>query len=196
MASKLHPIVKAAAKGRFPDWTVAGTGRRAHMRRVSKLMRQWAEELGLNSRHRDRWAAAGLLHDVLREERHDVLRSQVPGKLAQLPGPVLHGPAAAQRLKEEGVSDKELLQAVSFHTLGHPRFRVMGRALGAADFLEPRRTSLPELRKPLRKLMPKKLDHVVFAIMSERLRQLLAKGRPVSQYSVDFWNVLVRERNG
>ena len=165
------------------------------MKRVATLMGRWAERSGLSSRDRDRWVAAGLLHDVLREADHNTLRKGLKGELAKLPGPVLHGPAGAARLAAEGVTDKAILQAVGFHTLGHPGFGRLGRAVSAADFLEPGRTSLSHVRDPLRKLMPKKLDEVIYRIMRERMSHLFGKGRPVSSYSVDFWNVLVDERN-
>jgi len=165
------------------------------MKRVATLMGRWAERSGLSSRDRDRWVAAGLLHDVLREADHNTLRKGLKGELAKLPGPVLHGPAGAARLAAEGVTDKAILQAVGFHTLGHPGFGKLGRAVSAADFLEPGRTSLSHVRDPLRKLMPKKLDEVIYRIMRERMSHLFGKGRPVSSYSVDFWNVLVDERS-
>lgn len=161
------------------------------MQRVRALMRAWAQDLGLPPREVDRWAAAGLLHDALREAEPESLRPLLAGALAALPGPVLHGPAAAQRLAAEGVADASLIRAVAFHTLGHPEFDALGMALSAADFLEPGRTSLAELRDPLRNRMPGELRKVIREIMAARLRHLLARGQPVSDFSIHCWNALV-----
>ena len=46
--------------------------------------------------------------------------------LANLPARVLHGPAAAVRLRAEGVDDEPFLLAVAFHTIGTSATRYIG----------------------------------------------------------------------
>ncbi len=135
----LHPVVGRAARGELPAWAVVSKERRQHMERVADLLGSWAEELGLAEAEGRRWRAVGYLHDALRDAPTRELRAGVPPKLADLPGRILHGPAAAERLRVEGVADGELLLAVAYHTLGHPALGTLGRALYAADFLEPGR---------------------------------------------------------
>jgi HD superfamily phosphohydrolase YqeK len=81
----------------------------------------------------------------------------------------LHGPAAAERLREEGVADEELLAAVAYHTIGDPSFGQLGRALYAADFLEPGRTFRAEWRAELRERVPAELDAVVLEVARARV---------------------------
>lgn len=186
-----HPIVAAAARGELPSWTEAGPSRRAHMERVARLMRTWAQELGESPAEADRWAAAGWLHDALREADPETLRPMLGPDLHDLPGAVLHGPAAAILLGREGVEDRSLLLAVAFHTLGHPDFDRLGKALSAADFLEPGRTSLADLRDPLRARMPQELEPVLKDIMAARIRNLIHRGHPISAYTMRCWNRIV-----
>lgn len=184
----LHPIVEAASRGRFPDFTRAGPERREHMVRVGELLRSWAHERGADELEVARWAAAGYLHDSLRDAQPEELRQLVEGPLLAYPGKVLHGPAAARLLADAGVADEGLLHAIAFHTLGSPDFSEVGLALFAADFLEPGRTMRKEWRKKLRRRVPEALEDVVKEILEARLRHLLERGRPLRAETVGFWN--------
>jgi len=191
--STLHPIVAAAADGHLPDWAVARAGRRDHMERVATLLDSWAAGLGLSPEERARWRSVGYLHDALRDEAPDALRGLVPEELRSLPGPVLHGPAAAARLRSAGVEDEDLLAAVALHTIGGAELGRLGRALYAADFLEPGRSFLEEWRESLRARMPADLDAVVLELVRARIGHLLERGMSVPWRTVAFWNGLVEE---
>ena len=189
-----HVLLSAAAAGELPPWAVATPQRRAHMARVAELLGTWAEALCLDEGERARWRATGLLHDALRDERPETLRGRVPASLRDLPGPLLHGPAAAERLRVEGVLDGELLRAVAFHTVGDAAFGRLGRALYAADFLEPGRSFLPEWRAQLRARMPQGLDEIIFEIAGARIANLVERRTTIVPRTIDFWNALVAER--
>jgi len=189
----VHPIVIRAATGRLPEWARAGRSRREHMERVATLMRQWARAQGLPPVDVLRWSAVGYLHDVLREAPPGQLRPMVPPDFRHLPPSVLHGPAGAVALQEEGVDDAEFLHAVAFHTLGHPTFAPMGRALYAADFLEPGRKMRPRWRGALRKRMPHDTAEVLREIVGARIVHLVGRGSPVRTETLGFWNALVQQ---
>ena len=95
----------------------------------------------------------------------------------------------------EGLLDGEILRAVAYHTVGHPAFGVLGRALYAADFLEPGRTFRPEWRADLRQRMPADLDDVVFTVARARIANLVERGMPMLSQTIGFWNALVSERS-
>lgn len=190
--STLHPLVEAAAGGELPEWAVAGRKRREHMARVAKLLKKWSRARDEEPHDVRRWTALGYLHDMLRDATPRDLRLLVTGPLTDLPGPVLHGPAAAVRLREEGVEDEALLTAVAFHTLGSHRLDDMGRALYVADFLEPGRKFRPEWRQEMRRRMPGDLEEAVRAILRLRIRYLLDRERPVRPETMGFWNVMVK----
>lgn len=190
-----HPLVTAAANGCLPDWVVAEPGRVAHMTRVAHVLDSWAEELGLTEEERVRWRAAGYLHDALRDATPSSLRSLVPGGFADVPDALLHGPAAAERLRTEGVADEELLAAVAFHTIGDASFGRLGRALYSADFLEPGRTFLVEQRAELRVRAPAELYEVTFEVARARIASLVDRKMELHPWTVAFWNTLVAERH-
>lgn len=194
---RLHPAVAAAARGEFPSWAQAGEARRAHMARVADLMEHWARTLGLEAGEVSRWRAGAFLHDVLRDAPPDALRAEAPAELRELDGPLLHGPVAARRLREvEGVGDEELLDAVAFHTLGHPDLAELGRSLFAADFLDPGRSLDDAWRRSLRDRMPDDRSDVVRAVLRARISHSLEADRSLRPETVAFWNVLVEEVRG
>lgn len=184
----LHPMVERAAGGELPDWAVAGTRRREHIERVRRLLERWAEELQLPERECIRWCAAGTLHDALRDAPPRELRPRVPPSLRHLPGKVLHGPAAAVRLRREGVHDPGLLRAVAYHTVGHPRLDAAGQALFVADVAEPGRRDRVEWRRDLRDRFPHRSAEVLAEVIRARLTWQLEAGQRLDPRSVRFWN--------
>ena len=76
--------------------------RTEHSERVARLMRKWAKRRGLRKSDRVRWSAAGYLHDALKGVAPARLRRSydLPD---DIPGPILHGPACAEELREEGL---------------------------------------------------------------------------------------------
>jgi 2-amino-4-hydroxy-6-hydroxymethyldihydropteridine diphosphokinase len=147
--------------------------------------------LGLSDAERRRWQAAGWLHDALRDADVASLRALVPAEFRDLPGPLLHGPAAAARLRAEGVEDDELLDAITYHTVGHPRLGRLGRALYLADALEPGRTFDPAWTAALRARLPREFDAVLVEVVAQRLGHLIAQRRRLRPESIEFWNTLV-----
>ena len=189
---KPHPIVAAAARGELPSWAEVSKGRRRHIERVGALLDEWADEAGLSESDRTRWKAAGWLHDSLKDGSGRALREIVEPSLRQLPTPMLHGPAAAELLRREGVEDQGLLLAVAYHTLGHPDLGRVGFALYAADYLEPGRRIRKRWRAKLRERMPADLERVVQKILHSRITFLLKKGRPLHPATVGFWNRMAK----
>jgi len=190
----VHPVVERAAAGELPPWAEATAQRREHMARVASLLRAWTRELGLTVPEQVRWISLGYLHDAMRDADAEALRGRVPPALAGLPPSLLHGPAAAEYLRADGVDDGPLLRAVTYHTLGHVELGREGRALYAADFLEPGREGLrDEWRAELRARMPHALDEVVREILGARVRHLVDSGRPIRSETVGFWNSMASE---
>lgn len=170
----LSPVVRDAARGVLPDWARASPKRRAHIGRVAALLEEWARALDLPDGERDRWVAAGWLHDVLREAPPEELRPLLPPEFRDLPPKLLHGPAAAERLA--GQADPELLDAIRYHTLGSGRFGRLGRALYLADFLEPGRRYEPEWTAALRARMPHDFDGVLREVVRARVGHVEESG--------------------
>jgi HD superfamily phosphohydrolase YqeK len=178
----------AARAGRLPEWAAAGPERQAHIARVAALMDEWAAALRVSDAERERWRAAAWLHDALRDAPADALRATLEPPFDDLPDAVLHGPAAARRLEHDGAADAELLDAVRFHTIGHPGLGRAGRMLYLADFLEPGRDFAAAWRSALRARMPNDADAVLRDVLRARIEHLLRKDKPVRAETVAFWN--------
>jgi 2-amino-4-hydroxy-6-hydroxymethyldihydropteridine diphosphokinase len=181
----------AAAAGRLPQWAVVSDARRGHIQRVADLMDEWAVNLELPDAGRRRWRAAAWLHDSLRDADPEVLRRVAAESFAGLPGPLLHGPAVATLLEREGVSDQGLLLAIGYHTIGHPGFDAMGRALYLADFLDPGRDFEIDWRNALRVRMPADMDAILVDVAAARMRHLIEDKRSIRPETAIFWNSLV-----
>lgn len=188
----VHPIVAAAAEGRLPEWAIAGTQRRRHVERVAGLLEGWAREMGLAGEETTRWRGAGILHDALRDASPAELARILPKPLRKLPRKAYHGPAAAILLRADGVSDRGLLRAIRWHTLGSKKFGKLGKALYAADFLEPGRAGNRKWRKRLRASASGELDRVVTEILRNRIDYHVRAELPVHPRTIGFWNSLVR----
>jgi HD superfamily phosphohydrolase YqeK len=179
----------------LPDWTKASDTRRAHMERVATVMEEWAGALGLPDSERERWYATGLLHDALRDAPPESLLPVVEEPFRELPGSFLHGPAAAARLAADGFDDAEVLDAIRFHTIGSDRFGLLGRALMAADFLEPGRKRNAAWRAELRERLPTDPDGVLTEVVRARIRASLEGDETIRPEMVRLWNALI-ERDG
>lgn len=188
----LSPIVEAAAKGVLPPWAEVREKRRAHISRVADLLDSWAKALGLPAIEHDRWVAAGWLHDALRDASPATLRPAIPIELQAFPDPLLHGPAVAERLGTD--ADDELRQAIRYHTVGHPSFGALGRALFLADFLEPGRDFEREWRESLARRVPAEMDEVLREVLAARIRHLLEDRKPIRPETSAFWSTLVERR--
>ena len=184
----MSDTVARAAEGILPEWAEVKPKRKAHIERVTSLMEQWADALGVSADEKKRWIAAGWLHDSLRDAPHEGLAQGVSEHFADWPGPLLHGPAAAARLRSEGVTDEGLLRAVEYHTVGHAELDAAGRALYLADFLEPGRTFDPVGRAVLRARMPHDETAVLREVLRSRMAHLITSHKKIRRETLAFWN--------
>lgn len=178
----------------LPEWAAAGPARRAHVERVVSLVDEWGAALGWSDPERARLRAAAWLHDALRDAPADELRPTVPPALRDLAPKLLHGPAAAERARTLGLEDQDVLDAVAYHTVGHPDLGTIGRLLYLADFLEPGRTFDPAGRAALQARMPHDWKGVLQAVVRSRVNHLLDSGNPVRPETMGFWNSVVMDR--
>lgn len=174
----------------LPAWAVAKPKRRAHIQRVAQLVAQWADQRGVAPEEKQRWVRAAVLHDSLRDADPEQLRTQVPAEFTDWPARVLHGPAAAARLRAEGFADAGVLTAITYHTVGHPDLDDAGRALYLADFLEPGRSFDPIGRAAWRARMPHDLTGVLREVVAARLQHMILSYRRVRSETLAFWNQL------
>jgi Predicted HD superfamily hydrolase involved in NAD metabolism len=171
----------------LPHWACVGEKRRAHIARVTALLDEWANAMGLTRSQRTDWHDAGRLHDALRDAPEELLRSLAGG----LPGfsvDMLHGPAAAERLRADGETRTELIEAIRYHTVGSPAWGRLGRALYMADYLEPGRKFSRADRAYLAAQVPRDFDATFRQVVRARLEWSLREGMQLYPQTVQLWN--------
>jgi HD superfamily phosphohydrolase YqeK len=145
--------------------------------------------MGVSEAERNRWLRAAWLHDALRDAPDEELRrwaSSSPG-----PSELRHGPASAARAKAEGETDRGVLDAVRYHSVGLAEWEMVGRILYCADYLEPGRSSKREMRAELARRLPDDPAGVLREVAQIRLSRLVSSWWPIPEPTVRFWNSLV-----
>jgi HD superfamily phosphohydrolase YqeK len=181
-------LCEKAAAGELPPWAEVKPKRKAHIERVAALVAEWATARNVDEAERNRWVAVAWLHDAFRDAAPDSLRTLLAGEFADWPGPLLHGPASAAKLRAEGETDEGLLRAIAYHTVGHPDFDAAGRALFLADFLEPGRTFDPVGRAVMRSRMPHDENAVLRDVLRNRMAHLISSHKKIRRETVSLWN--------
>jgi 2-amino-4-hydroxy-6-hydroxymethyldihydropteridine diphosphokinase len=172
----------------LPSWAQVSDKRRAHIARVAALLQEWADAMDLSPQERRDWIDAARWHDVLRDAPRDLLRS-LAGDAPYEPE-MLHGPAAAARLAQDGETRENVLEAIRYHTVGAPTWHRTGRALYMADFLEPGRTFSREDRAFLSAQVPRDFDRVFRQVVRMRLVYALNEGHTLFPETVRLWNTI------
>jgi HD superfamily phosphohydrolase YqeK len=155
---------------------------------VVALAERWADAMEVSEVERSRWLRAAWLHDALRDASDAELHrwaSSTPG-----PSELRHGPASAARAKAEGETDRGVLDAVRYHSVGLAEWDMVGRILYCADYLEPGRPAERDQRAELASRLPADPAGVVREVARLRLSRLVCSGWPIPEPTVRFWNSL------
>jgi 2-amino-4-hydroxy-6-hydroxymethyldihydropteridine diphosphokinase len=169
----------------FPAWGIASPKRRAHIARVTALALSWADAMRIDGEERAAWRDAAAWHDALRDASERELRAIVPH--LDWPVPLLHGPAAAARLAEDGERRTKVLDAIYWHTVGNARWDRTGRMLYMADYLEPERKFERELRAELAARVPRDFDGTFREVVELKLDPRVAAKEKMRPESLALW---------
>lgn len=175
----------------LPEWAIVSPERLEHIERVAELAGRWALAMGVPDSERHRWLRAAWLHDALRDAPEEELRRWAPD--AAGPVELRHGPASAARAKAQGETDRGVLDAVRYHSIGLAEWDMVGRILYCADYLEPGREFAHEWRAELAGRLPIRPSLVIRQVARARVGQLINSGRPLLEPTVRFWNSLVAD---
>src|SRR4051794_24497818 len=92
----------------MPQWACVTEKRLGHIERVTALLDEWSARLSLGAAEARAWHDAGVFHDALRDAPESTLR-ELAGSNPDYAVEMLHGPAAAERLRQDGETRQELL---------------------------------------------------------------------------------------
>jgi HD superfamily phosphohydrolase YqeK len=181
LSAALEPLV-------LPNWAKVSDKRRKHIARVTTLLMQWADEIGISDDERRDWMHAGLLHDALRDADESELRTLAKDPIRE--EELLHGPAVANLLAPTGEVSAPALLAIRYHTVGSPDWDRTGKALYMADFLEPGRSFAHSDRAFLARQVPHDFDGVFRQVLRARLEYALREGYTLFPETVGLWNTV------
>lgn len=98
---------------------------------------------------------------------HDCAKEIYPG--------LQHAEKGAELAKTEyGIEDKEILDAIRWHTTGRPEMTELDKIIYIADYIEPNRNQAPNLAE-IRRLAAVSLDECLYSILKATLAYLKAK---------------------
>ena len=129
---------------------------------------------------------AGMLHDCAKCMSHRKQISLCQKNKMQLSeieiekhSPLLHAKAGnCLAQKKYGITDEEILLAISYHTTGRPRMSLLEKIIYIADYIEPGRKELPNMSE-VRKLAFTDIDACLYRILEDSLEYLNSKNVPV-----------------
>jgi len=138
---------------------------------------------------------AALAHDLAREWDSDrilatALKDQrVISDFNRAHPVLLHGFAASWILRDEySVDDQSLLDAVRYHTTGHPQLDDAGLILFAADYMEPGRNHLDDMVRESLLSLP--FDQMILSILDAMAEHLRLKKTLLSPDSRELYQKL------
>ena len=121
---------------------------------------------------------AGLLHDCAKcipnsKKLKICQRENIPVSAAEEASPdLLHAKLGVYISKEKyGVTDREVRQAVRYHTTGRPEMTLLEKIIYIADYIEPGRDKAPNL-PTVRRLAFQDLDETMYVILKDTLEYL------------------------
>ncbi|MBR6171644.1 MAG: bis(5'-nucleosyl)-tetraphosphatase (symmetrical) YqeK [Eubacterium sp.] len=141
---------------------------------------------------------AGLLHDCAKcipveEKLKKAEKFGLPVSDCERQNPdLLHGKLGAYYAANKcGVSDEEILSAITFHTTGKPEMTLLEKIIFVADYIEPNRRMIRELPE-IRKEAYTDLDRCVLHILRNTLEYLDEKDTVIDDLTQKTYDYYMR----
>ena len=158
-------------------------------REAERLARRWGEDP-------EKAAVAGILHDCCKEmPLPEAL--QIVGQSAIIPDidfreqpQLIHGYAAAELLGRFGVRDREIEDAVRYHTTGRAGMSRLEKIVYLADLTEEGR-HYPDVAE-MRRLADTSLDEAMLYALSHTIGKLTRRRRTICRDSWQAYNEYVK----
>ena len=175
--------------------------RYTHTLNVAKTAKNMAEAFNVNP---NKAYFAGILHDCAKNFSDQKLLqickdNNLPINVFEERNPsLLHGKVGAFMAKNKyGITDEEILSAITWHTTGKDNMTDLEKIVFCADYIEPGRTKQPHLEE-LRSIALSDLDMLTFRILEDTVEYLKAKSldciddNTITAYN--FYKKLIEER--
>ena len=170
-------------------------GLQRHIRRVEELAWEMARVHGADP---ERVRLGAMAHDVARAMHGDELLAQardmgIPVHPVEEAVPVLlHGPVGAELLRRrDGLNDREVYEAVYWHSTAHKDLGILGKIVFLADKLDPHKKARYPFIERVRDLAATNLDRAVAEFLGCEMVDLIGRSSPVHPASVEARNRLL-----
>jgi predicted HD superfamily hydrolase involved in NAD metabolism len=143
---------------------------------------------------------AAVFHDYAKfrskDEMKQIIIEQNMTKELLIHSPELwHAPVGAYLAeKEAGIKDKEILDAIRYHTSGRENMTLLDKVIYVADYIEPGRI-FPGADE-VRELAKNDLNKALIVSMKNTILFLLKKNQPIYPQTLQSYNFLVFEEKG
>lgn len=142
----------------------------------------------------DKAVVAGVLHDIAKEASWRDYLERHPEESHWLADyhQVVHGPHGAElALRDYGITDQEVLNAITYHTTLRKNPSNLEKIIFLSDKIEPGRT-FSDL-KPIRKLAETDLNKATLACLGAVAVNMAKRGQTRHPYSIDALNSLAQD---
>ncbi len=143
---------------------------------------------------------AGLLHDCAREFSTDSLISEAEKRnitieeIDEFQPILLHAVLGAVLAREQyGVTDGDILSAISLHTTGKPDMTALDKVVYLADMIEPHR-KYDDIERIRRMIDMNSLDDIMIAAFDASLSFVIQKGQMIHPQTVMARNFLIAQQ--
>ena len=138
---------------------------------------------------------AGLLHDCAKCKTNEELKLYMTSfmECEQLSSKTWHAPVGAIVAEQDyGISDKEILSSIRFHTIGKTNMTDFEKIIFLADKIETR-TREPEFREKIEKVLQEtnSLDEALLKSFKITIKSLLKRKLPICYQTIDVYNSLL-----
>lgn len=161
-----------------------------HSCNVARAAKQLAQRYGADQ---EKAYFAGLMHDVCKEMPFDEQKRLMlagnfaPDEAEMNSRKLWHGIAGAYFLRSEfGVEDKEILNAVRFHTVGRGGMSLLEEIIYIADMISDERDYKGVSR--MRRLASEDLQEAMFTALGDAITSVMKKGSLISRYTIEGYN--------
>ena len=156
------------------------SNRYKHTEGVALTAKNIAKKMGVNIKKAE---LAGLLHDYAKGINENKLVElvkksewKVDNIEENLPS-VLHAPVGAFLVQNKyDIMDKDILEAIRFHTIGSPHMGKLALIIFIADFIEPNR-NYPNVNKLRKKMNKSTLEEMTVIVCDQSIKYNINKGR-------------------
>jgi len=138
---------------------------------------------------------AAIFHDYAKfrpkAEMEKIIKGQdMPAILLKHNSELWHAPVGAYLVnKEVGIKDKEVLQAIKYHTSGRPNMTMLEKIIYVADYIEPGR-HFPGVEE-VRELAEINLNQALLKSLQNTMIFLLKKNQAIYPDTIETYNSLV-----